>query len=367
MVQPATPGADATSAAAWRRFAATLLAATAAGLLLVLAFVTAFDPYGMGPAARRDRPVLMDLNQRYMYPQIVRSGRFDSAVFGTSTVRLLEPARLAGLFGGAFANLAMNSATPWEQVQIADLFLRRSPAPRTLVWGLDPLWCEPDATTERKRLTFRGFPATFYDENPWNDWPEYLNLKTIEIAWRMMMFRLGLMPERYRNDGYEVFTPPEATYDLARAQGHIWQGNKDRTIVPQVPAAEPSAVERAGWTFPALAWLDATLSRLPRETAVILAFPPVHVAVQPAPGSAAAAYEAACKEAVASLARRHNALALDFRLASEVTRSDSNYWDPLHYRLPIADRLADALAAGWAGGRAEPADFDRVLAAPRRD
>jgi hypothetical protein len=367
MVQPATPEADATSAAAWRRFAALLLSATAAGLLLVLAFVTAFDPYGIGPLARQDRPVLMDLNQRYMYPQIVRSGRFDSAVFGTSTVRLLEPAKLSGLFGGSFANLAMNSATPWEQLQIADLFLRRTPAPRTIIWGLDPLWCEPDATTERKRLTFRGFPATFYDDNPWNDWPEYLNLKSIEIAWRMMMYRLGFMPERYRNDGYEVFTPPEATYDLARAQGHIWDGHRERKVVPQVPPAEPGAAERGSWSFPALAWLDAMLARLPRETAVILASPPVHVAVQPPQGSAGAAYESGCKAAVADVARRHNAMALDFRIASDVTTVDSNYWDPLHYRLPIADRLADALAAAWKSSADDPARFDRVLAAPRRD
>jgi hypothetical protein len=367
MVQPAPPDADAKSAAAWRRFVALLISATFAGILLVLAFVTAFDPYGIGPLARRDRPVLMDLNQRYMYPQIVRSGRFDSAVFGTSTVRLLEPQKLSALFGGTFANLAMNSATPWEQLQIADLFLRHAPAPRTVVWGLDPLWCEPDATTERKRLTFRGFPATFYDENPWNDWPEYLNLKTIEIAWRMLMYRLRLMPERYRNDGYEVFTPPEATYDLARAQGHIWEGKRERRIVPQSPPAEPSTAERASWSFPALAWLDEMLARLPRETKVILAFPPVHVAVQPIPGSVAAAYEGACKDALAAVARRHNALALDFRKASEVTSVDSNYWDPLHYRLPIADRLADALAASWTRQQDDPAGFDRVLAAPRRD
>ena len=72
----------------------------------------------------------MDLNQRFMYPQIVRSGRFDAAVFGTSTVRLLDPQRLGAAFGGRFANLGMNAGTPWEQMQLADLFLRHVPRPR---------------------------------------------------------------------------------------------------------------------------------------------------------------------------------------------------------------------------------------------
>jgi hypothetical protein len=261
----------------------------------------------------------------------------------------------------------MNSATPWEQSRLADLFFRHTPSPRALVWGLDPLWCEADATSEAKRLTFRGFPESFYDENRWNDWPELLNLKTIEIAWRMAMYRLGVMPQRYRNDGYEVFTPPEATYDLARAQGHIWAGRPDRRVLPQVPPHEPSPAERASWRFPALAWLDEQVSRMPAGSTVVLVFPPVHIASQPQPGSAEAGRLEACKQEVAALARRHGALAVDFRIASPVTAEDSNYWDPLHYRLPIADRLARALAQAWRDGRPDAGGFDRVLAPPPRD
>jgi len=42
----------------------------------------------------------------------VRSGRYDSAVVGTSTVRLLDPQRLGALFGARFANLGLNAGTP---------------------------------------------------------------------------------------------------------------------------------------------------------------------------------------------------------------------------------------------------------------
>jgi hypothetical protein len=34
---------------------------------------------------------------------------------------------------------------------------------------------------------------------------------------------------------------------------------------------------------------------------------------------------------------------LDFRIPSSITRDDANFWDSLHYRVAIADRLAAAL------------------------
>ena len=58
-------------------------------------------PTGRAPRPGAPAAPIMDLNQRFMYPQIVRSGRFDAAVFGTSTVRLLDPALLDARFGGA--------------------------------------------------------------------------------------------------------------------------------------------------------------------------------------------------------------------------------------------------------------------------
>ena len=156
----------------------------------------------------------MDINQRFMYPQLVRSGAFDAAIFGTSTMRLIDPANLSQALGDRFVNLGMNAATPWEQVQIAGLFARKVAAPKRVIWGIDTTWCESDATAPEKRLTPRPFPAWLYDDSGWTDWPRLMNLTTLEIAGRLLAHRLGLMPERIRGDGYEVFTPPEALYDL---------------------------------------------------------------------------------------------------------------------------------------------------------
>jgi len=323
-------------------------AAFAAGLVIVVtAAIWLLDPYGVSPFRLPIARPIMDINQRYMYPQIARSGTYDSAVIGTSTSRLLDPLDLDSAFGGRFANLAMNAATAWEQVELAKLYLRHQPVPRTLIIGLDAIWCADAASLVR--ITFRGFPAWMYDENPWNDLPELLNTKTVEITGRLAAFHFGWMPERIRRDGYEVFTPPEATYDLARARWHIWRNVPGAKISPVSPPVALSPAEAQHLDFPALPWLDDLLSRVPSQSLRMLAWMPIHVAAQPMPGSRNAAELDVCKDRIAAIARRRGAAFVDFGVASEITTEDSNYWDPLHYRLPIAPRIVDALKAATSG------------------
>jgi hypothetical protein len=326
--------------------ASVLLAAVAAFLFLL-------DPYGVSPLnAGRPRPI-MDINQRYMYPQIIRSGRFDSVVIGTSTSRLLDPRQLEEAFGGRFANLAMNAGTAWEQAEVARLFLSVTPSPRMFILGVDQMWCLEGASIPK--VTERGFPERFYDANRWNDLPEVFNLKSLEIAGRLAGHYLGLMPERIRHDGFEVFTPPEESYDLSRARFHIWRQRPEGRIVPVAPAIMLTESERAALTFPALKWLDETLSRLPAETRRLLAYMPVHVSAQATPGSRDDASVSECKRRIDAIAARHNAKIVDFAIPSSITRRDENYWDPLHYRLPIATRIVTALAS-VAGGAGHAAD-----------
>lgn len=345
----------------WTGYLKTLLA-TAGGLVAVLfLFVALVDPYDNVPFSPPMERPMMDDNQRFLYPGLVRSGRFDSAVFGTSTARLLQPARLDGLFGGRFANLAMNSATAWEQWRLADLFLRTVPAPRTLVFGLDRVWCEADADTER--LTFRPFPPWMYDDDPWNDLLYLLNGKTLEIAGRLVEYHLGRRAPRLGSDGYERFVPPDAAWDRAKVEVAIW-GGPPRAVAALDPPYRPTEAERQGWRFPALAWLEELLARLPAGTGPVLAFMPVHVAAQPQPGSPGAAREQECKDRVARIGAVRGALVVDFRLASRITGDDANYWDSLHYRVGIADWIADSLARIARDPVDAPDGTWRVLAVP---
>ncbi len=116
--------------------------------------------------------------------------------------------------------------------------------------------------------------------------------------------------------------------------------------------------------MPALPWLDALLGLVPADGLKLVAFMPVNVAAQPEPGSAAAAREATCKAQVTAIARRHGATVVDFRIPSAVTRDDTNYWDALHYRLPVAARIVADLKRAVAEPRDDPDGVYRVLAAP---
>lgn len=328
-------------AAPWLRVSVTIAALAMALFCALAGAVWALDPYGSRASADRPATPIMDINQRYMYPQIVRSGQFDSAVFGTSTVRLLDPVRLGELLGGRFANLGLNAGTPWEQTQLADLFLRKTPQARSVVFGVDMLWCDPLADTPEKRLTPRPFPPWLYDDSPWNDIEGAVSLQSLEIAGRVAMHRLGLAKERIRRDGYDVFLPPDAFYDIERARFHLW-GSRPRE--PVTRTGTPDATLPAP-PMPALAWLDGLLARVPKGAQTFLVLPPLHAGSLPHPDSPEFAHEAACRGRLAALAAKHGALLVDFRLSSEITRADENYWDPLHYRVGIARRMEDALKA----------------------
>ncbi|MGX1788809.1 hypothetical protein ACWIGM_18840 [Bosea sp. NPDC055332] len=351
----------------WRGWSKAFALAALTLATSLLGFIAVLDPYGARVQAGQSARPLMDLNQRFMYPQIVRSGAFDSAVIGTSTLRLLDPAILSTGLSSRFANLGMNAATPWEQAQIAGLFARRVAAPKIVIWGIDQTWCEADATDEARRLTPRPFPPWLYDDNPWNDWPKQLNFTTLEIALRLAAHRLGLQPQRLRGDGYEVFTPPEATYDLARARFHLYRGYGGHApdLTPQSPPVAISASERASWRFPALAWLEQGLAAFPATTRRLIVLPPVHASALPREGSAAWQRFEACKAEIVALAARQHAMVADYAHPSALTREDSNYWDPAHYRLPIARRIeADLIALGQ--GKTAPGDpVLTVLGAPR--
>jgi hypothetical protein len=311
--------------------------------LAAWAFDVLVDPYGANPLRLPFTRPLMDINQRFMYPQVFRSGEFDSAVFGTSTIRLLKPSDLEKAFGGHFANFGMNAATPFEQDEAARLYLAHASKPRTLIWGIDPSWCQPGADAPTKLLTERAFPPWLYGGSPWWSIPHLFNLRTLEIAARVVLNRLGLMKPRLPRDGYEVFTPPETSYDLARAREHIY-GGVSRPVAPSDSIQQPRSAEILDTRYPALNWLDATLGKLPPDARLVMLFPPVHAANQPVPNSLDAALEAVCKRRIARIAEEHHGVTVDFRFASPITTDDANYWDALHYRLPIARRVVESLA-----------------------
>jgi hypothetical protein len=341
--------AKARKAGNWHRFAAAFLGVLFGGAIAIYLFVLLIDPYDVVAFSLPLDRQIVSISQRYMYPQIVRSRRYDSLVIGTSSSRLLDPNLLDKSFGAHFANLSMDAMTAWEQQTVIDYFVRKAGPPKVLIVGLDSVWCDQHA--DRDRVTFRGFPDWLYDDNRWNDYLYLFNVGTFEIAGRMVGHQLGLYRERIRYDGYAVFVPPESAYDLARARQGIWQQRRPEAppdVAP--PALAPD--RRQALSFPALSWLDGALAKLPSTSLKILAYMPVHVAAQPWPGTQAAAVEAECKARIAAIAGQHGAKVIDWRINSALTRNDANYWDDRHYRVPIATAIADQLGPAILNGRA---------------
>lgn len=341
---------------AWSSFSQVLITTFVLAVGAIYSFVVLLDPYDVIAFSLPIERRIVSISQRHMYHQIITSRKFDSIVVGTSTSRLLDPKILDEVFDARFANLAMDSATAWEQYRLADYFIRRSGSPKVLLIGLDRVWC--DANPRRYR-TPGEFPEWMYDDNRWNDLLYLLNSATVEIAGRLVGYHLGLYPERIRGDGFQVFVPPESEYDVDRARRHIWNDQPPRKWL-DVPGPVVSDAERQAWSFPALAWLDSILAELPNTTKV-LAYMPVHIASQPEPGTLGAAQEQECKRRIASIAGRRGAKVVDWRIPSPITTDDANYWDSLHFRLPVAEKIARALAPAVLENREAPDESYRLV------
>ena len=346
----------------WRAFVRTAVGTFACIIVLLAAFIALMNPYGNLPRILFNEHVIVDTNQRFQYPALVRSQRYDSIVIGASDSRLLHPRALERVFGGHFANLAFNAGRAHEQYRLATLFIEEAKQQRTLLVGLDHVWCDRDA--DDKRTTFRGFPEWMYDHDWRNDLRYMLNAKTVEIGGRRLAQALGLRKARYL-DGYEVFTPPDSAYDPVKVKHKLWGNDDPGSIDPVVPSYKASAAERMGWQFPALTWLDEIAARFGRR--VLFVYAPAHIAAQPRPGSLEAAQVKECKARIGAIARRHKVPFIDFNIRSEITANDANWWDRQHYRLPIADRVVANIERALKTGEDDPQGDWRYVEGPRAE
>ena len=346
MLQQTHPQTDVAARGGWRCFVMLFLGTFAGGIAGAALFILLLDPYDMVPFSLPIERPLVSGSQRFAYPQVMRSKRFDSIIVGSSTARLIDPEQLNGPFAARFANMAMNASSAWEQWRTFEYFRRHAGPPKVLIVGIDDGWCDPNADRDRIR---HGFPEWLYDDDRWNDYANLFNSGTLEIAARLVGYHLGLYRARGRYDGFEVFTPPESDYNLARARPGIWTGRTPQPL-PDVPPPSLSDAEKRALKFPALAWMDTMIGELPAASTKVLAFMPVHVAAQAWPGTRDAAVEAECKARIAAIGRKFGAMVIDWRIASPITRNDENYWDGLHYRLPIARRLTDDLIGAVLNG-----------------
>jgi hypothetical protein len=330
-----------TSSSDWRRFFRLAAGTTALAVAVVYLFVVLVDPFDTLPLSPPAHRVPVASNQRFSYPSLARSPQFDSAVFGTSTSRLLQPAVLNAEFGARFANLAMNAATAYEQTHLMAVFGAAHPAARVVVVGLDIAYCMPGRA--EIQFTPREFPTWMYAGSRWRGYGHMLNLYAVQEAGQEFGTLFGFKKHIYGSDGYTSFVPPDSAYDPARVAVHL--DNAPMFVPPGEQKGNP-----AEWLYIGLDRLDARLEAFNPRTRKILFFVPYIQQLMPKSGSADDMVWHECKRRVAALAHSvPNTLTVDFMLPSPITRVASNYWDGAHYRIGIADRIARDLAAADRG------------------
>jgi len=341
---------------AWRRFFRLALGTALCSGLFVYAFVAIVDPWDTLPLSPRLHRTPVSTNARFSFPALARSKAFDSAIFGTSTSRLLRPAMLNPAFGAAFANLSMNSATAYETSRLMEVFARAHPLPKAVMVGVDIEWCGTGETYEK--YTPRPFPEWMYEPDPWPAYREIFNLYAVQEAGQQFAILTGIKKPRYGKDGYTNFLPDESEYDVARAR-------KNLPPPPSLAIGQGTTLNRAALRFPTHALMVSALASLPASTRKLLFFVPYYFGAQPPPGSDRAATFDECKTRIAQIAQATpNTVVADFMIGSPITRDETHYWDPLHYRVPVADRLMADLADAARGLPSGVGDY--VLLAGQR-
>lgn len=335
----------------WPHYLRWVLVSTGLIAAALYAFILILDPYQNVPFSPPLARAPVSQNQRFAYPALARDPAFDSAIIGTSTARLLDPARLGTLLDASFVNLAMNSATAYEQERLFEVFRRTHPGLRHVVFGLDETWCNRSAEVER--YTFRDFPEWLYDDDPLNDLVYLFNDKALENAVRMLELLLGAREPKYRQDGYADFTADFGTWSAATVAARLYAGGARDYVAADVP---PRTTMKE-WDYPLLPRLRALIASLPPGARATLVFLPLHARYI----ANAAANMSECKGRIAALSSgRDNAAVLDYFFASDLTRDDAHYWDLVHFTNEVA-RVVEADIALVAGGGAPRSGFARML------
>ena len=343
----------------WSTFWSVFVASAVLTVGLLYAFVLVVDPYGTLPFSPDFEREPVTTNQRFSFPALAASSRFDSAIFGTSTTRLLNPENFNDLFAARFANLSMNSATTYEQERLYNLFVDHHPAPHMVIFGLDEEWCSIEPSLPK--FTFRPFPPWLYDGNSWNDALYLFNFSALEQAARQFGYLTGLRKPKYGRDGYTNFLPPVEQYDIEKARFNIYgaAGPAAKSVITAPP--QDYAAQRQAWRYTVHQRMRDMLARLPDETAKVLMFVPYHSVRLPDEGTIEWARWDECKRRLATMAAQSpNAHTIDFMVRSQITMSDENYWDALHYTNEIASRLAELIDIGISERRGQAGLFDYI-------
>jgi hypothetical protein len=308
----------------WRRwiivFCATFygLGGLLFGLLLMI------DPYDSARFPTFGIVGIDDHNPRMANVSRGRDPAFNSAIFGNSTGQLIDPHRIGPVTHMSFTQLTVPATGPREQLAMMGWFASHHGRIGALILVADSSWC---AQSPDLQVT-HPFPFWLYGSD--RDYIVHvLNSKSLDRAvWRVQL-AFGMRPR----------TDPVGYSD--------YMAGKNFAFVPQLPEpVEDLSGAKFPLQFPWINRLRDQIARLPPDASVVIVVPPVYAPLLDPPDSIGALVEAACKSTLEdSVAGRHRAAFLDFRVDNAVTRDPGNFADGVHYRNDIARDIEARIVA----------------------
>ena len=324
----------------WRRFAVTLVAVAAIVLILVLTVIYLIEPYDTGRS-----PFFSQAGVRALAPAMANASRgrdpaFNAVIVGNSRIQLISPERLKKATGLDFVQISVPGSGPKEQLALIDWFLnrRREPA-KVLLVSIDEMWCTSDPA-----LASEGpFPFWLYAESPLDYARGLLRWEVLEEVPPRLSYLLGMSAERARPDGYWDYDAEYTRRGDKMAAAHRRELEAKPYANAQRYDRDPRAETRS---FPAADRIETAAAALPKDTALVLIVPPLHVNALPPEGTEQAFRLQACKAAIAAAAQKgHPRTALiDWRTNRPEIRNTAWFFDKIHYRQPIAQAMEADIA-----------------------
>ncbi len=336
-----SPTSSFEEAALWGRCLKAFVGVVVGGGMLIFAFLAAVDPYDSGRFGWLGIHGVDDRAAALADASRARDPQFDSAIISNSTGQRLSPAELSQATGLHFAQLAAPGADPRGQLAILDFFIRHHSHFGAVVVVADMPWC----THAQEMASGNPFPFWLYDEDNRVAYAgRIFSWRGIGHAIQRVMLGLG-WPRRNPANGafnYEQHFPP----------------NLHPAASTQSGPAQPAFTGTIDEPFPVVALLADEIKKLPADAAVVLMVPPTFYTIVPSPGSREAAEQAACDAALQTIvAGRANGRFIDYRVDNALTRDPQNFVDLIHYRLLIARKIQEGIAASIRQGAAAAVAF----------
>jgi hypothetical protein len=321
----------------WRRFLWAFAIAGVAALATSLLLILLVDPLGVSPIGIVPKSGYALADRRYLAPQIISSGRYESFLVGTSTIHHVDPAWADEAFGDRFATVAIHGGTPYELSKMMALIGRKDPAARRVILGVDARrWCRVESYEQYNPKAL--FPDWLYDDSRLDDFSALFNVSMLHYAQQQLEITFGSRPPRLPLNGYHN-NLIDAKWDLDNAKKKLYRKvrrDRDNAAFGLDDADDALSAVGEEPTFPDLALFEQAIDALPPATELIVAVMPSHIT---AVNNVDHDGIERCKRRLAGLVNRRHGYLLDFRIDSAWTRKDENFWDENHFRVGLAHSL----------------------------